>query len=230
MTASPLALAVVVEIVNIWRSMSAVKPLAGALGTLGDVLYPDKHTPVPSEGDWVALVHAIAAGDQAALHGLYERASRPVFTLVMRLTGSRETAEELTVDVFHDVWKRASAYDPANGTVLGWIMNQARSRAIDRVRFDHRQKRTRPEGEALGRSSVDAQEALEPMESRQQLQQALDTLSPAEREAIEGAFFGDSTNAEVATRLQQPLGTIKTRIRTGLDKLRSALTLKSEKP
>src|SRR5689334_21330789 len=109
--------------------------------TLGDVLYAKAKTPVP-EQDWVVLVQSIAAGDQLALHALYERAHRLVFTLVIRITANRETAEELTVDVFHDIWRRSSGYDPANGTVLGWIMNQARSRAIDRLRFENRKKRS----------------------------------------------------------------------------------------
>src|SRR5678815_5196248 len=96
--------------------------------TLGDVLYAKSKAPA-SEQDWVRLVQSIAAGDQLALHALYERAHRLVFTLIMRITANRETAEELTIDVFHDVWRGAARYDPANGTVLGWIMNQARSRA-----------------------------------------------------------------------------------------------------
>ena len=103
--------------------------------TLGDVLYARSKAPVP-EQEWATLVQSIAAGDQLALHALYERAHRIVFTLVMRITANRETAEELTIDVFHDVWRRAAHYDAANGTVLGWIMNQARSRAIDRLRFE----------------------------------------------------------------------------------------------
>src|ERR1044072_3966079 len=108
--------------------------------TLGDVLYAKAKAPVP-EQEWATLVQAIAAGDQLALHALYERAHRIVFTLIMRITANRETAEELTIDVFHDIWRRALRYDAANGTVLGWIMNQARSRAIDRLRFESRQKR-----------------------------------------------------------------------------------------
>lgn len=97
--------------------------------TLGDVLYANSRAPMP-EQEWVTLVQSTAAGDQLALHALYDMANRIVFTLIMRITANRETAEELTLDVFHDVWRRAAAYDPANGTVLGWIMNQARSRAI----------------------------------------------------------------------------------------------------
>src|SRR5690242_1587962 len=107
----------------------AEKRLDQPPATLGDVLYSKSMGPVP-EQEWVALVQSIACGDQHALHALYERAHRIVFTLVMRITANRETAEELTIDVFHDVWRHASRYDAVNGTVLGWIMNQARSRAI----------------------------------------------------------------------------------------------------
>jgi len=112
-----------------------------APATLGDVLYAKSKAPVP-EQDWAALVQSIAARDQLALHTLYEMAYRIVFTLIMRITANRETAEELTIDVFHDVWRRASRYDAANGTVLSWIMSQARSRAIDRLRFESRKKRS----------------------------------------------------------------------------------------
>jgi DNA-directed RNA polymerase specialized sigma24 family protein len=102
--------------------------------TLGDLLYARAQARVP-EQDWCKLIQSIAAGDELALHARYERAHRIVFTLIMRLTGNRETAEELTIDVFHDVWRRAARYEAASGTVLGWIMNQARSRAIDRLRM-----------------------------------------------------------------------------------------------
>src|SRR6266404_8205246 len=109
--------------------------------TLGDLLYANKSKVRVSEEDWVRLIQSIAAGDQLALHSLYEQMHRIVFTLIVRITNNRETAEELTLDVFHDVWRRAANYDPANGSVVGWIMNQARSRAIDRLRFEHRKKR-----------------------------------------------------------------------------------------
>src|SRR5260370_21689401 len=94
-----------------------------------------------SEQDWVRLVQSIAAGDELALHSLYEQTYRIVFTLIVRIINNRETAEEVTLDVFHDVWRRASTYDPAGGSVVGWIMNQGRSRGIDRFRFEHRKKR-----------------------------------------------------------------------------------------
>ena len=99
-------------------------------GTLGEVLYSKPGRPVPSEEEWVRLVRAVAARDQAALHALFARSHRLVFTLAVRITASRESAEQVTLDVFHDVWRRAWSYDPVNGTVLGWIMNQARSRVL----------------------------------------------------------------------------------------------------
>jgi RNA polymerase sigma-70 factor, ECF subfamily len=198
--------------------------------TLGDVLYAKSKAPVP-EQDWATLVQSIAAGDQLALHALYERAHRPVFTLIVRLTANRETAEELTVDVFHDVWRRASRYDAATGTVLGWIMNQARSRAIDRLRFESRKKRSdagdmQPPVEV----AADPRDVLELREQGEALHAALAALTPDERQAIETTFFAGLTHAEAAARLNQPLGTIKTRIRSALHKLRHMLTAEAEKP
>lgn len=175
------------------------------------------------EADWARLVAAVAAGDQVALHGLYERAHRVVFTLAMRITGSRESAEEVTLDVFHDVWRRAARYDAAQGTVLAWIMNQARSRAIDRVRFESRKKRTEPGESPLGGETHDGHDVLQVKQECQLLQAALAVLTPPERAAIEAAYFSELTHTEVAARLQQPLGTVKTRIRSGLHKLRQAL-------
>jgi RNA polymerase sigma-70 factor (ECF subfamily) len=192
--------------------------------TLGDVLYARSKALVP-EQDWATLVQSIAAGDQLALHALYERAHRAVFTLILRITANRETAEELTIDVFHDVWRRASRYDAANGTVLGWIMNQARSRAIDRLRFEGRQKRSYGGDVALPAEMVaDPRDVLELREQGKSLRAALVALTPNERQAIEMTFFDGLTHAEAAERLNQPLGTIKTRIRSGLHKLRQMLT------
>ena len=101
-----------------------------ALGsTLGDLLYANRAKAPVSEMEWVELVRSIAGGDRSALQVLYTRTHRVVFAWIVRLTKSRETAEALMGDVFHDVWCRASGYDPAGGSVVGWIMNQARTRA-----------------------------------------------------------------------------------------------------
>jgi RNA polymerase sigma-70 factor (ECF subfamily) len=129
------------------------------------------------------------------------------------------------VDVFHDVWQRASRYDPANGTVLGWIMNQARSRAIDHLRFESRKKRSQDGSmEPLTEVAAHPQDELELRQQAELLRAALTALTPDERQAIETTFFGGLTHAEAAAHLNQPLGTIKTRIRSGLHKLRQRLT------
>ena len=194
-------------------------------GTLGAVLYARRSGPLASEREWADLVRAVAAGEQLALHGLYDRAHRLVFTLAMRITGDRETAEEITIDVFHDVWRRSADYDPADGSVLGWIMNQARSRAIDRLRFDHRKKRVPAPGdvEQPRDAAPGASDAIEAGQRRDRLHRALDTLTRDERQAIETAFFGELSYSETALRLEQPLGTVKTRVRSALTKLREAL-------
>lgn len=178
-----------------------------------------------SEQDWGGLVRSVAGGDQRALQALFERTHRLVFTLAVRITDNRETAEEVTLDVFHDVWRRASTYDAANGSVIGWIMNQARSRAIDRLRFDQRQKRVNhdPERALPVTDERDPQQVFDLREQGQRLRMALTVLTPAERQAVEVAFFSELTYHEVATRLDEPLGTVKTRIRSALTKLRQAL-------
>ncbi len=197
--------------------------------TQGDVLYARSQSLV-LEQDWRALVQAIAAGDQRALQSLYERAHRVVFTLILRITANRETAEELTIDVFHDIWRRASGYDVADGTVLGWIMNQARSRAIDRLRFENRKKRRSDHAvPPAAETAPDPHDVLALREQGELLRAAVETLTADERLAIETTFFGGLTHADAAARLQQPLGTIKTRIRSGLHKLRDRLAEAAEK-
>ncbi len=174
----------------------------------------------------MSLVRSIAAGDQQALRALYERTHRLVFTLALRISSDRESAEEVTLDVFHDVWRRAGHYDPDNGSVVGWIMNQARSRAIDRVRFEQRKKRVAPHPDQHAGAAVPEPEPAEVIDARRrrsQLEDALGVLTPAERQAIETAFFSELTYAETAARLDEPLGTVKTRVRSALGKLRKAL-------
>jgi RNA polymerase sigma-70 factor (ECF subfamily) len=193
--------------------------------TLGDVLYVNKSEVRVSEQDWVRLVQSMAAGDELALHSLYEQTYRIVFTLIVRIINNRETAEEVTLDVFHDMWRRASTYDPADGPVVGWILNQARSRAIDRFRFEHRKKRVNSyvDNPLPTTAGNDPQQASQLEEQSRVLRNALEVLTPEERRVIETAFFSELTYHEVATKLNQPLGTVKTRIRSGLGKLRQAL-------
>ena len=111
------------------------RPEIEATQTLGDVLYARSDVPLVPEGEWAELVRRTAAGELAALHALYERSGRLVFVLALRITSSRAASEDVTVEVFADLWRRAWAYQPADGTVLAWIMNQARSRAREHARY-----------------------------------------------------------------------------------------------
>lgn len=198
--------------------------------TLGKLLYADPTRRRTPESDWAALIVAIAAGDARALSLLYRRTHRLVFTLALRITGSREVAGEITVDVFHDIWRRAAAYR-AEGSVIGWIMNQARSRAIDRVRFETRAKRTMPAGHDIPEAAPEP--AADPVDARnrsQQLRRAVAVLAEGERRAIEVAYFADMSHAEAAVHLGEPVGTIKTRIRTALQKLRRMMDAEWGRP
>ena len=179
--------------------------------TLGEVLYSSSSQRLVSEKNWVGLARSLEQGDAAALHALYERTHRPVFTLILRLTGSRETAEELTLDLFDDLWRGSVRYD-AIGTVLGWVMNQARSRAIDWLRLEQQQTASAP----------DEREIMKLNEQTRQLRTALNALAPEERAALEIAFLSELTYFEVAARLKQTPGSTKARLRSALHKLRRA--------
>ena len=200
-----------------------------ATNRLGDILYADKSKFRVPEEEWLKLIRAISGGDQLALHSLFEQTYRIVFTLIVRITMNRETAEEVTLDVFYDVWRKASTYDPANGSVVGWVMNQARSRAIDRLRFDQRKKRVNTYPHSLRSTTdiVNPQQALSALRSKAACSGVrLEVLTVEERKAIETAFFSELTYEQTARNLNQPLGTVKTRIRSGLEKLREGLGTK----
>jgi RNA polymerase sigma-70 factor (ECF subfamily) len=186
---------------------------------LGDVLYA-KSRPTAPEQDWVKLVHAVAKSDQLALHALYERAHRPVFTLMLRLTANPATAEDLTLDVFHDLWRLAAGYDAAKSTVLAWIMNCARARAIDHLG-------TQRPGNAAP-PLADPQDVLKLRRQSEAMRAALTALTPDERRAIETTFFAGRTHAEATVWMNQPFGAIKTLIRTALYKLQKALSAEAQ--
>ncbi len=126
--------------------------------TLEELLYPDKTKCHLTERDWVTLLTGVARRDHDALQTLYLSTHRLVFTLIMQITHERLAAEDLTVEVFHDLWQGADRYDPAAGTVIGWIMSQARSRALSRLRFEQRGYGSSPHAE----TRADGAPVLEP--------------------------------------------------------------------
>jgi len=192
-------------------------------GTLADVVLV-KGKPRMAERGWSRLVRAVAAKDQAALHALYDRAHRIVFTLAMRIVRDRATAEEITLDVFHDVWRYAAAYGRENGTVVAWIMNLARSRSIDRLRYEQRKKRYAGGRERVGDAyAASTRDVVESEADARALRAGLAMLTPNERLVIEAVFVAGLTHVEAAARLKEPLGTVKSRARSGLRKLRRAM-------
>lgn len=171
---------------------------------LGELLHAgDPVRVLSTEDDWVALVRAIGAGDARALQCLYERAHTVVFTLVFRIVRDRDIAEEMTVDAFQDVWRHASRYDAASGTVLGWVMSFARSRALACTR---------------------ASEALPAIaEQRRFLRLVFSVLTFAERRAVEVAFFAGRNYEEAAVSLDESPAKVRQRLRVAMQKLRRVL-------
>ncbi|KAA0253273.1 sigma-70 family RNA polymerase sigma factor [Acidobacteria bacterium ACD] len=185
---------------------------------------PDEATAVD-----LALIGRIRSGDSAALDELYRRYSAPVFSLVWKILQNAEEAEDVALDVFWQVWRQADRYDPARGAPPAWIFTLARSRAIDRLRSRHRREdRTVSfDDPAVHVDPLDEGATPDQLASYRQardaVRAAMETLSPAQREAVELAFFQGLTHVEIAARLRQPLGTVKTRIRQGLIRLRKHL-------
>ncbi|HEY0680896.1 MAG TPA: sigma factor-like helix-turn-helix DNA-binding protein [Steroidobacter sp.] len=179
--------------------------------TLGELLYANPAIARVSEKEWLALTRAIAAGDEAALRSLYEKTHSLVFTYVLRLTGDRALTEELVLDVFQTIWCEAPVFDGADGPVLGWIMRRARSHALNHPRA----------GKPPGRDSEQIVESL-------RLQHALDALSLPERKVIEATLLNGSSYAELAAQNGEPVGTIRSRIRSGLARLQQAFQDRGE--
>jgi RNA polymerase sigma factor (sigma-70 family) len=200
-----------------------VPPSIPAVQTLADVLYANTTQPIVPEREWAMLVRSIAAGDEAALYRLFERSHPLVFTLLARITSSREAADDLTVDVYDDIRRCASSYEEANGSVLAWIMNLARARAIARLRDRQEDRQHGPGGGLLAIDTPDYRDLLRLREQSRALWQGLAGLSADERGAIEASFFRGCTYSEAAARLRLPVGEIRSRIRSALWKLREVL-------
>jgi RNA polymerase sigma-70 factor, ECF subfamily len=178
------------------------------------------------EQDWAALIKRVAGGDEYALSSLYDRSSRLIFGLLMRILGDAALAEEVLLDVYMQVWRQAGKYDPARGRTLAWLVTMARSRAIDRLRSTRQEEMRKDSLEAADYSGQLATAFQDPTiapEMQRIVRAALDTLPPEQREVIELAYYLGLSHSEIATRLGQPLGTVKTRTRLGMMKLREQL-------
>jgi RNA polymerase sigma-70 factor (ECF subfamily) len=170
----------------------------------------------------------LAAGDSDAAAELYDRHSRSIYSLVLRIVENEGDAEDVVQEVFTQAWRQASRYDASRGVVAAWLLMMARTRAIDKLRT--RRARSGPQEvqderavAELPAAEADAMSGMVGAEQARLVQRALGELPLLQRLAIELAYYEGLTQREIAERLEEPLGTVKTRIRLGLLKLRETL-------
>ena len=181
----------------------------------------------PPDQRWDRLVQRMAGGDREALASLYDATCCPVHALVGRIVKDEATAEEVTGDVYLQAWQQAARFDAGRGAVLTWLLTLARTRAIDRVRVGVAAREAREPVERAAHvpcSRPGPEDAFAVDQRRRHVRAALAILPREQREAIELAYYDGLSHSEIADRLEQPLGTVKTRIRQGLIKLREQLS------
>lgn len=185
----------------------------------------DTPHPYQDEADSVLLMR-VRAQDERALEALYDRYGGLVYTLAMRLVGDRALSQEVMQDVFLRCWHGVEQYDQERGRVAAWLMGITRNRAIDLLRGRQHQARLREEttiNEPPEHGDFVQKDTNEIILLRQVVSDALQSLPIAQRQAIELAYYGGMTQVEIAQRLSTPLGTVKSRMRDGLERLRREL-------
>lgn len=168
----------------------------------------------------------VAAGDQLAMTSLYDTSSRVLYGLLLRILNEHAMAEEVLLDVYMQVWQKAGSYDELRGSPMAWMLTIARSRAIDRLRSGRQESQLRESFEEFEeniRSEIDVEGSAAIAEEHGKVRHALKTLPVEQREVIELAYYGGLSHSEIALQIEQPLGTVKTRIRLGMMKLRDLL-------
>ncbi|NEN04345.1 sigma-70 family RNA polymerase sigma factor [Diaminobutyricibacter tongyongensis] len=175
------------------------------------------------------LLSRSATGDQASFGELYDLLSPRVFGLIKRLVVDQAQSEEVTQEVFLEVWQSAPRFDPNKGRAIGWIMTIAHRRAVDRIRAAQasRDRDTRIGIRDLPQDFDQVAEAVEVRIEHGRVVGAMSRLSEAQREAVSLAYYGGLTQSEIADRLGVPLGTVKTRLRDGMIRLRDELGVTS---
>ena len=177
----------------------------------------------PASSAVADLVARIARGDRQAFERFYDTYAGLAFGLIRRVLRDRESAEEVLQEVFWQVWQDAAGYDPARGTPEAWLIMRAKTRAIDKLRSIRRRGQTfvAPVDERVARGpEARGSDPALAAEDRGLAQGALEQLPGPQRQAIELAFYGGLSQAEIAARLGEPLGTVKTWMRLGLERLR----------
>lgn len=180
--------------------------------------------PEPAQTTDVDLLHAVARGDEAALASLYDRYRVILFGLLVRILNIREEAEDVLQDVFLQVWRRAGDFDEQRGRPFTWLVTLARSRAIDRLRLlAARQRVAESAAQTTNEEVSDAATDTLHSEQREIVRRALAELPEEQKRTLLLAYFEGLTQTEIASRLGAPLGTVKTRMRSGMLKLRELL-------
>jgi RNA polymerase sigma-70 factor, ECF subfamily len=175
------------------------------------------------------LLARVAKGDHQAFSQLYDHSSTLLFTLAVRILGNHEEAAELLQDVYLEVWRKVSRYDVGRGTPIAWLITLTKSRAIDRLRARTARRHHTTGSVEAGTATQLTDEGASPFETKadQELRTAVITavagLPQAQQQAIELAYYEGLSHTEIASRLNQPLGTVKTRIKLGMSKLREVL-------
>lgn len=185
----------------------------------------DRTAEEPAPTNHEELIQSIASGDETAFEALYDDVSARVFGLIRRVLRDESQCEEVLQEVFVEVWQQAARYDADRGRAVSWIMVMAHRRAVDRVRASQssRDRDLRQGAKEFEESYDDVQDTVETRLEGERVQSALQNLSDAQRKAIELAYYGGYTHQEVAKLLEVPVGTVKTRIRDGMIRLRDQL-------
>ena len=184
----------------------------------------------PSESSQVspdaALVQRFLQRDVSAFEELYERHCRMVYGLVLRIVQQASIAEEVVQDIFLQLWRNASQYDISRGPFLPWLLTLARNRALDQLRLrSERQRRREEQTEELPPvvTAPDFEGGLDEKRRAIRVRELIASLQPQQKRAIELAYFEGLSHSEIAAKLQEPLGTVKSWIRNGLLKLKEGL-------
>ena len=195
----------------------------GTIEWFGRFQVEPAHDELPQLDD-ETLLKLIGSHDESALSSLYERYSRLLYTIALRITGDTGSAEEVTQDAFQAVWQRASQWRPNAGSVQTWLSAIARNRAIDEVRSRwHRARQAECALDGMPDLHAAVERGWEHISVlRSDMQEALAKLPIKQRQAIELAFYGGLSSHEIATRMNESVGTIRSRLRLGMEKLRDA--------